>query len=296
MNKKLSLINGEFTDSISVYDRGLAYGDGFFETMLWDSFKFKNKINVGVEFWLRHLKRIKHGCKLMQINLPTDDEIIRQRNIILKASLKEEKSGLLKMIITRGVGGRGYKFEKNMDPTIIFLSLQKPKLEKKYFKSGVIVKICKTQLSKNTNLFGFKHLNRLDSVLARSEWEDTKIFEGVFVDSRQNLLEGTMTNIFFVQKKILFTPPIIDSGINGVMRQVVIDNAKFFFDKVIIQKINLKDIKKFDQMLLTNSVLKVMPVCRFGEKKFIINKNVTDLINFFNCQNDTEKTEKLNLI
>ena len=296
MSKNLSLINGKFKDSISVYDRGLAYGDGFFETMLWDSFKNKNNTNIGVEFWLRHLRRIKDGCKLMQINFPTDDEITRQRNIILTASLKEEKSGLLKMIITRGVGGRGYKFEKNMAPTIIFLSLQKPKQEEEYFKSGVTVKICKTHLSKNTNLFGFKHLNRLDSVLARSEWEDEKIFEGIFVDSKQNILEGTMTNIFFVQKKTLFTPPIIDSGINGVMRQVVIDNAKLFFDKVIIQKINLKDVKKFDQMFLTNSVLKVMPVSRFEEKKFIKNKNVRDLINFFKCQNDAEKIERLNLI
>ena len=200
------------------------------------------------------------------------------------------------MIITRGVGGRGYKFEKNMSPTIIFLSQQKPKIEKKYFKSGVTVKICKTHLSKNINLFGFKHLNRLDSVLARSEWEDEKIFEGVFVDSKQNILEGTMTNIFFVKKKTLITPPIIDSGINGVMRQVVIDNAKLFFDKVIIKNINLSDVKKFDQMFLTNSVLKVMPVSRFEKKKFVKKKNVTDLINFFNCQNDLEKTERLNLI
>ena len=296
MSQNLSLINGEFKDSISVYDRGLAYGDGFFETMLWDSLEEKNEINVGVEFWLRHLRRIKDGCKLMQINLPFDEEIIRQRNLILKASLKEKKSGLLKMVVTRGVGGRGYKFERNMIPTIIFLSLPKPKVKKEYFKSGVVVKICKTQLSQNTNLFGYKHLNRLDSVLARSEWEDENIFEGVFVDSKKNILEGTMTNIFFVHKKTLITPPIIDSGINGVMRQVIIDNAKFFFDKVVIQKINLKDIEKFDQMFLTNSVLKVIPVIRFEKKRFIKKKNVIDLINFFNCKNDREKSERLDLI
>ena len=296
MNQNLSLINGEFKDSISVYDRGLAYGDGFFETMLWDSLEEKNETNVGVEFWLRHLRRIKDGCQLMQINLPFDEEIIRQRNLILKASLKEKKSGLLKMLVTRGVGGRGYKFERNMIPTIIFLSLPKPKVKKEYFKSGVVVKICKTQLSKNTNLFGYKHLNRLDSVLARSEWEDNNIFEGVFVDSKKNILEGTMTNIFFVHEKTLITPPIIDSGINGVMRQVIIDNAKFFFDKVVIKKINLIDIEKFDQMFLTNSVLKVIPVIRFEKKKFIKKKNVIDLINFFNCKNNRERSERLNLI
>ena len=296
MSQNLSLINGEFKDSISVYDRGLAYGDGFFETMLWDSFVEKNETNVGVEFWLRHLRRIKDGCQLMQINLPFDEEIIRQRNLILKASRKEKKSGLLKMVVTRGVGGRGYKFERNMTPTIIFLSLPKPKVKKEYFKSGVVVKICKTQLSKNINLFGYKHLNRLDSVLARSEWEDKNIFEGVFVDSKKNILEGTMTNIFFVHKKTLITPPIIDSGINGVMRQVIIDKAKFFFDKLVIQKINLRDIEKFDQMFLTNSVLKVIPVIRFEKKKFIKKKNVIDLINFFNCKNDREKLDRLNLI
>ena len=296
MSQNLSLINGEFKDSISVYDRGLAYGDGFFETMLWDSLEKKNEINFGVEFWLRHLRRIKDGCQLIQINLPLDEEIIRQRNLILNASLKEKKSGLLKMVVTRGVGGRGYKFERNMMPTIIFLSLPKPKVKKEYFKSGVVVKICKTQLSKNTNLFGYKHLNRLDSVLARSEWEDKNIFEGIFVDSKKNILEGTMTNIFFVHKKTLITPPIIDSGINGVMRQVVIDKAKFFFDKVVIQKINLRDIEKFDQMFLTNSVLKVIPVMRFEKKKFIKKKNVIDLINFFNCKNDKEKSNRLNLI
>tara|TARA_Y100000591_G_scaffold11419_1_gene8885 strand:+ start:99 stop:989 length:891 start_codon:yes stop_codon:yes gene_type:complete len=296
MSQNLSLINGEFKDSISVYDRGLAYGDGFFETMLWDSFVEKNETNVGVEFWLRHLRRIKDGCQLMQINLPFDEEIIRQRNLILKASLKEKKSGLLKMIVTRGVGGRGYKFERNMIPTIIFLSLPKPKVKKEYFKQGVVVKICKTQLSKNTNLFGYKHLNRLDSVLARSEWEDKNIFEGIFVDSKRNILEGTMTNIFFVHEKTLITPPIIDSGINGVMRQVIIDKAKFFFDKLVIQKINLRDVEKFDQMFLTNSVLKVIPVIRFEKKKFIKKKNVIDLINFFNCKNDREKLDRLNLI
>ena len=296
MSQNLSLINGEFKDSISVYDRGLAYGDGFFETMLWDSLEEKNETNVGVEFWLRHLRRIKDGCQLMQINLPFDEEIIRQRNLILKASLKEKKSGLLKMLVTRGVGGRGYKFERNMLPTIIFLSLPKPKVKKEYFKPGVVVKICKTQLSKNTNLFGYKHLNRLDSVLARSEWEDKNIFEGIFVDSKRNILEGTMTNIFFVHEKTLITPPIIDSGINGVMRQVIIDKAKFFFDKLVIQKINLRDVEKFDQMFLTNSVLKVIPVIRFEKKKFIKKKNVIDLINFFNCKNDREKLDRLNLI
>ena len=139
-------------------------------------------------------------------------------------------------------------------------------------------------------------MNRLDSVLARSEWQDEKVFEGVFIDSNQNILEGTMTNIFFVCKKILITPPILDSGIDGVMRQVIIDNAKFFFDEIIIKKINLKDIEGFDQMFLTNSVQKIIQVSRFEKKKFFYKKNVKDLINFFYCKNEKERIKRLALI
>ena len=199
MNPCISLINGKFKNTISVLDRGLAYGDGFFETMLWDS-NGKDKEEIGVEFWNRHLKRIIKGCKLMKINIPGEQEIFNQRNkILFKSKANGVESGLLKLIITRGVGGRGYKFEKNMKANLIFLSFEKPQLELKNYESGVRVRLCKTKLSINKNLSGLKHLNRLDSVLARSEWEDDS-FEGIFVDSEKNIIEGTMTNIFFIKK------------------------------------------------------------------------------------------------
>ena len=295
MNHCISLINGKFRNTISVLDRGLAYGDGFFETMLWDS-NGKYKEEIGVEFWNRHLKRINKGCKLMKINIPGEQEILNQRNkILFKSKANGMDSGLLKLIITRGVGGRGYKFEKNMIASLIFLSFEKPQLELKNYESGVRVRLCKTKLSINKNLSGLKHLNRLDSVLARSEWEDDS-FEGIFVDSEKNIIEGTMTNIFFIKKNVLITPTILDSGISGVMRQVVIDEGKRFFDEVIEKKINLIELKDFDQMFLTNSVLKIMPVKLFNEKKFSIKSNQINLMNFFNVQNSDYKKLRLGLV
>ena len=118
---------------------------------------------------------------------------------------------------------------KKYDSKFDFLSFEKPQLELKNYESGVRVRLCKTKLSINKNLSGLKHLNRLDSVLARSEWEDDS-FEGIFVDSEKNIIEGTMTNIFFI-KNVLITPTILDSGISGVMRQVVIDKENNFLMK-----------------------------------------------------------------
>ena len=148
MSDFISLVNNEFTHNISILDRGFAYGDGFFETMLWKHLGGVARPNLKVEFWEKHYDRIKKGCDLMKIKLPNLIDLLKQREKILQrsffnASLQE---GILKLIITRGVGGRGYKFDNNMKPTIAFLSFPKPKFNPLVYEDGVIVRFCKNKL------------------------------------------------------------------------------------------------------------------------------------------------------
>ena len=296
MLKQISLVNGKLTNLVSVYDRGLAYGDGFFETMLWGSSYKNGEKYFGVEFWLKHLKRIRKGCKFLKINIPSNFEILKQRDKILKESLNSGyTSGLLKLIITRGVGGRGYKFEDGMKPTIIFLSFSKTPDESSVLFVGVKACICENQLFYHEKLFGYKHLNRLDSVLARSEW-DKKYFEGICADQKGNLIEGTMTNIFFVSKNKIITPPIINSGISGVMRNIILKNATKFFDKVVIKNVHRKHLHKFDQMFLANSVIKIVPVNKIDNTKFIIKDNTRALIDLFTKKSNERKSINLEII
>tara|TARA_B100000029_G_C17528536_1_gene942533 strand:- start:554 stop:1447 length:894 start_codon:yes stop_codon:yes gene_type:complete len=296
MTNYLSLINGKFQDTISVLDRGLSYGDGFFETMLWtlkpDAF---NNQMFGVEFWSEHLNRMKKGCKLLKIKFPEIRTILQQREKILRKShSKGFKSGVLKMIITRGVGGRGYKFEENMDPTIIFITFPLSKSEKKIYNFGVKARYCRNKISGNESLFGLKHLNRLDSVLARSEWKE-EFFEGIFLDKKNNIIEGTMSNVFFIKKNKLFTPSIKEHGIDGVMRQVLVKKSKFFFDQIVVKDINKKMVDDFDQMFLTNSVIRVLPVRSLSKKKFLISKNLMTLVKYFNETEIHKKKKNLEI-
>ena len=278
----VSLINGKFRNHISVNDRGLFYGDGFFETMLWEKLDEEKVNQKKIEYWKQHFERLKKGCDLMKINIPQEKVFLRDIEKILDKSIHLGlTSGLLKLIISRGVGGRGYKFEKNMKPTIIFLSYPRPTYKKEFYMTGVNVKICQTKLYYHDRLFGLKHLNRLDSVLARSEWDDNNLFEGVFIDNNENIVEGTMTNLFFVKKNKLFTPEIKNTGINGIMRQVVMDNAKIFFEDIYEKKIHISKLNNFDQMFMTNSVIKVMPVKKLEKKSFSIKDNVKKLIENF---------------
>ena len=295
MSNFFSLINNEFKQKISILDRGFSYGDGFFETMSWRNLGGVVKPNIKVEYWKRHFKRIKAGCDLMNIRLPSENDVLRQREKILVRSFHAGmQDGILKLIITRGVGGRGYKFENDMKPTIAFLTFPKSQPNRLVYENGVKIKFCKTKLYSHNRLHGLKHLNRLDSVMARSEW-DNEFFEGIFLDEKDNLVEGTMTNIFFIKGQTLITTPIDNSGIRGILRQVVMEKTKKLFDKVIVTKINKEKLKDFDQMFLTNSILKVVPVKSLGKKKFIIGENLKNLLNFFEVSNRNFKKKNLEL-
>lgn len=294
MTKSISLINGEFKETISVYDRGLSYGDGLFETMLWHK-EINEKNLFFVEYWKRHITRLRKGCKVLKIPSPDLDTLEKCRKKILRKSYNEGiKNGILKVLVTRGVGGRGYKFDSSMNPTLVFQVFPYKKLEKEEYLNGVNIRFCKTQISNNKSIYGIKHLNRLDSVLARSEWQNN-YFEGVLSDSRGNLIEGTMTNIFFIKNNILYTPNLNSSGIDGVMKQVVEDKASFFFKRFVLKNINIDEVKSYDGMFLTNSVIKILPVKRLGIVKFNITREMREMIDFYDYENP-KKIDNLELL
>ena len=294
MNDFFSLINGIFKKNISVLDRGLAYGDGIFETMNWRVSK-PNKVQIyGVEFWERHLERLKIGCNKIKLPMPSKDLLNSYKNKILKKSLESNiNSGVLKIIITRGVGGRGYKYESNLKPTIIFLSFPAKTIDQKLYNTGVKVKLCKTDILENKRISGIKHLNRLDSVIARSEWNNN-YFEGLFLDKSGNLLEGTMTNIFFIKNKILYFPNLKSCGIEGIMSQVIKEKTNLFFEGFMERNLKFSEINNFDAMFLTNSIIKVVPVKYLENVSFTITDELRSLVEYFSSS-DKIKNNNLEL-
>ena len=265
----ISLVNGKFKKEICVLDRGLAYGDGVFETMIWH--KFDSKPGYGVEFWDMHLKRMMNSCDNLRINKPSNQIINLYRSkVILKAIKSGMNRGILKILITRGSGGRGYKFDNTLKPNIIFLIF--PIVDNSGIKAtkGVNLKICQKKLSKNFFLAGMKHLNRIDSVMLRNEWSGNNFFEGIITDENDNVIEGSMSNIFMIYNKNLVTPKIDSYGINGIIRQVILKKFNNYFKNVKETKFKLDFLMKADGIFICNSLIKILPVKKVGDKKFVI--------------------------
>jgi 4-amino-4-deoxychorismate lyase len=243
------LVNGKPEKTLSIFDRGLQYGDGLFETMA-----FRND---QLEFRLDHIERLKQGCERLKIEYRCIEDLLSNEIDAICNELEEDS--VIKIIVTRGQGARGYRVDKKLSPTRIVSSqplLSYPALN----TQGITVRLCQHTLPENKYMAGIKHLNRLDQVIARSEWDNDDIAEGLMLNQQQQIIEGTMSNLFIVKDEMLFTPELSLAGVSGVMRQQVMKLAKNIGFAVNEANLTLQDLKAADEVFICNSLINIWPV------------------------------------
>lgn len=245
------LVNGKSSGEISVLDRGLTYGDGVFRTLL---------LSQGRPLcWRRHLAKLQHDCSALGISCPSPELLHAE------ASQLAEKvsNGVLKIIITRGITTRGYGIAAT-NPTRILSVHARPVYPDDYAERGVKVHLCQLRLSHQARLAGIKHLNRLENVLAASEWQDAGIAEGILSDEADWIISGTRSNLFLVKDGVLLTPDLTQCGVAGVQRARVMDWASRHGIPCRMDRIRMADLMNADEVFLVNSVFGLWPVREMG--------------------------------
>ena len=251
------LINGVASDAISSLDRGLHYGDGLFETIAVKNGK--------LQLWDQHMQRLADGCD--RLGLPEiDPELLHGEATRLFSEKNNDHQAILKIILTRGVGGRGYHSPETPSVTRILLRYPWPSLPDHHWQEGIHVEVCKTRLGNNPVLAGMKHLNRLEQVMASREWCEPEVQEGLMLDQQGNVIEGTRTNLFIIKNNQLITPDLSMCGVKGVMRGEIINNiAKRLGIKVHMTAVNQETLATADELFLCNSIIGIWPVKSFGK-------------------------------
>ena len=249
------LINGEYKEHIHVHDRGFQYGDGLFETI---------EVSKSQPVFLdRHLARLKAGCARLRI--PPLDTVILQNEIKELCRQVNSSSSVLKIIITRGEGGRGYRPPQTVQPSRMLALYPFPPYPAAYSESGVRTRFCETVLGLNPALAGIKHLNRLEQIMARAEWDDPEIHEGLLADLNGNVIEGTMSNLFFTKNNILYTAPLKFSGVEGIIREIIIqlcaENGLIFYKKNYTKG----ELLSADEAFICNSIIGIWPVNKIDQ-------------------------------
>ncbi len=249
----MMLINGEQQTAIDTTDRGLQYGDGLFETI--------EVIQQQPVFLTQHLARLKTGCQILKIPYPVET-LLRDE---ISQTCHNVEHGVVKVMLTRGPGGRGYRQPDIVQVTRIIALYPFPEYPNSYTTQGIKARFCQLRLGLNPVFAGLKHNNRLEQVLARAEWND-EFQEGLMLNLNEHVIEGTMSNLFIIKDQVLYTPEIKLSGIKGVIRQIMIDIARQ--NQIVFQEAELSRefVLVADELFLTNSVMGIWPI-NFLENK-----------------------------
>jgi 4-amino-4-deoxychorismate lyase len=237
------LVNGEQCDTIAIMNRGFQYGDGLFETI-----EVRQNTPIFLE---QHLQRLnKDSQRLLLPSLDLD---------LLRAEISQlcQNAGnsVLKIIVTRGTGGRGYRQPEIIEPTRILSLHPFPDYPESYYTDGIVTRFCETRLGLNPTLAGMKHLNRLEQVLARAEWDDASIHEGIMRDFNGCIIEGTMTNLFYAKNGELFTASLKNCGVSGILRGWICEKIP-----VIEHDFFIEDLFDADEIFICNSIMGICSI------------------------------------
>lgn len=252
----LWLINGGRSTGVDPADRGLAYGDGLFETMA---------ANAGAIRWLDyHLERLADGCRRLAMPAPDSAAIRRE----LAEHCPRAGRAVAKLIVTRGPGGRGYGPPEPSEPTRILAISAWPSYPAANYSTGIGVQVCALRLGENRELAGLKHLCRLEQVLAQLELRGTQADQGLLLDQHDRVVGGTTSNVFAVRDGGLLTPALDRCGIRGVMRRVVLETAAELGLAAAEEDMTLADLQSADELFMTNALFGIWPVARLDARVF----------------------------
>jgi 4-amino-4-deoxychorismate lyase len=261
VHKQTSLINGSFEQAISAIDRGFSYGDGVFRTM-----RVRNGLPVS---WPFHYQKLVADCAVIGIVCPSAELLMSDFQKLFEQELfLEDSNQVAKIIITRGEGERGYAPPVITVPTRVLIKSNMPHYAAAHYEQGVQLHACDTKLSAQPKLAGIKHLNRLENVMARMEWRDEAIFDGLMMNQSNQVIECTASNLFARFGQRLMTPDLSQCGVAGVTRQRILGLGYVLGLNITTQEISLDQLLGADEVIICNSLYGVFQVTKIGNTRW----------------------------
>jgi 4-amino-4-deoxychorismate lyase len=245
------LVDGRPAAGVPVDDRGLAYGDGVFETLLLH--------RARPVWWDAHLSRLERGAAVLGIAAPGRVAWRDDLAQMLAGDIPERV--VLKLMLTRGSGQRGYRPDAEALARRIAMLLPAAPVDARATREGITARWCALQLATQPRLAGIKHMNRLEQVLARAEWMDSAVHEGLLCDGENTVISATAANLFIVRDGRLLTPAVDRCGIAGTCRAFLLASA----DECRLAR---EDVLAADEVFVCNSLRGILPVTRLDDRRW----------------------------
>lgn len=260
------LVDGSPGERISVLDRGFAYGDGVFRTL---------RLRDGQPLWWRdHYRKLAADCAALALDCPAEATLYAEVCTVAGAG-----DAVVKIVITRGIGARGYTPPRAQPSTRVVMSAALPAHAHAGAAHAISARWCDLRLARQPRLAGIKHLNRLENVLARAEWEDPAIVEGLLCDDRGDVVGGVMSNVFWISRGECFTPDLAACGVAGVARARLLRATARRGIASHIGRWPPAAILAADEVMICNSLMGVRRIARLDQAHWPASAGWTTLFN-----------------
>jgi len=247
------LINGTEQPWLSASDRAIQFGDGCFTTA--------RILNGQIQFMAAHQARLRLACARLMIAF-SDWELLEHEMVHLAAG---KDDGVVKVILSRGAGGRGYSANACTTPTRILSVSARPAHYARWRAQGVTLALSPVPLGRNPWLAGIKHLNRLEQVLIRAQLEQTSADEALVLDSDGWVTECCAANIFWRRGREVFTPRLDQAGVDGIMRQYCLRQLAAGGFTVAEVQARPDALAQAEEVIICNALMPVVPVRQWAE-------------------------------
>jgi 4-amino-4-deoxychorismate lyase len=209
-----------------------------------------------------HFRRLAADCALLGIAPPDEATVIAEMARVASAD------ATVKVIVTRGSSGRGYGPAGASPPRRIVAAFETPASGAEKSRDGVHVRRCDLVLAEQPRLAGAKTLNRLENVIARGEWSDPAISEGLLCDAAGRVVEGTMSNLFIARGGRLATPDLSRCGVVGAQRESLRELFAAAGIPCEVRDIGWAELEAADEAFLTNSLIGAWPIASLGARRW----------------------------
>lgn len=259
-------INGHLIESenatVALDNRGLNYGDAIFETMRFADGK--------LFFWKDHYRRLISTLGILKMEVPNAFKIdLLEQEILRTVRTSNSLNGgfRIKLLVWRKTGGKYEPISNKVEYAITFEKLEasvyilkETKYEIALFKDHLISSGILSSLKTNNKL-----VNILGSIFAKENGYENCLL----LNENQRVVEALNGNVFLIFDDTIFTPPITDGCLNGIMRKHIISIAKKIPNyKVKEVSVSMSDVLSADEIFITNVIQGIVSVSKFREKTY----------------------------
>lgn len=245
--------------TVSVRDRGFAYGDAAFETL--------RAYDGSIFAWDRHEARLRHTCEALGMADAIPDDVAERVDQTLAANDLAE--AYVRLSVTRGVQPGKLSPDKSVDPTVVVTVEELPRGgldgDPVWDGEAVVQTVGTRRVPTDAVPADIKTHNYLNGVLARLELrrattDDHDPDEAILRDLDGNVAEGTASNVFLVEDGSLKTPAATGDLLPGITREIVLELAATEPFPVETGQYDLVDLRQADEAFLTNTTWEIRPV------------------------------------